>query len=83
MVILIEAFFLHRQTSGHQPSATQLAGAMVTVLGGSLAKLAGAVEKIWQVGVMVKANQCHRLHPQFSGHGWSLAIPNRSFIAVA
>lgn len=34
VVILIEAFFLHRQTSDHRPSATQLAGAMVTVLGG-------------------------------------------------
>lgn len=34
VVILIEAFFLYRQTSDHRPSATQLAGAMVTVLGG-------------------------------------------------
>lgn len=34
VVILIEAFLLHHQTSDHRPSATQLAGAMVTVLGG-------------------------------------------------
>jgi len=71
VVILIEAFFLHRQTSDHRPSATQLAGAMVTVLGGSLA-LAG-----WSDG---KANAINP--PQFSSIFWTWVVNSHPELKV-